>query len=159
MLRFWDVPLHLQCASWSIVQFSRFKLIIWPAESNSKECSHESGWNWWNYNIWYANHRWTCMQMCWHICIQVCWHLLTTLNTICKETKPELTWATKVISKCRKIIKTADRHCTVWYITFLIALSLRMWPETGKEQTSAPYMQKTPVWRSWWLLCNLITVF
>ena len=51
MLGFWKVLPHLQCAWWSIVQFSRFKLIIWHAESNSKQCSQESGWNWWNYHI------------------------------------------------------------------------------------------------------------
>ena len=89
----------------------------------------------------------------------LCTSGIITWNTICKETKPELTYTTKVISKCRKIAGIANRWCAVWDITFLIALSLRMWPETGKLQTSAPYMQKTPVWRSWWLLCNLITVF
>ena len=82
MLRFWKVPLHLQCASWSIVQFSRFKLIIWPAESNSKQCGQESGWNWRNYHIWYANRRRTHTQMHSCVCIQICWHLFATLNTM-----------------------------------------------------------------------------
>ena len=58
------------------------------------------------------------------------------LRTLCQETKPELTLATKVISKCRKIIKIADRQCAVWYITLLNALSWSMWPETGKEWKS-----------------------
>ena len=132
MLRFWEVPLHLQCASWSIVQFSRFKLIIWPAESNSKQCSHESGWNWWSYHIWYANRRWTCMQMHWCVCVKSA-GTYCPLWTLCQETKPELTLATKVISKGRKIIKIADRQCAVWYVTLLNALSWSMWPETGKE--------------------------
>ena len=48
------------------------------------------------------------------------------LRTLCQETKPELTLATKVISKCRKIIQITDRQCAVWYITLLNALSLRM---------------------------------
>ena len=120
-------------ASWSIVQFSRFKLIIWPAESNSKQCDHESGWNWWNHHIRYANHRWTCMQMHWCVCVKSA-GAYCPLWTLCQETKPELTLATKVISKCRKIITIADRQCAVWYVTLLNALSWSMWPETGKEQ-------------------------
>ena len=101
---------------------SRFKLIIWPAESNSKQCGWESGWNWWNCYIWYAKCWQTCTQTHQCVCVQVHWHLFATLNTICKETRPELTQATSVISKCRKIRKTADRHCAVWYITLLNAL-------------------------------------
>ena len=77
------------------------------------------------------------------------------LWTLCQETKPEITLATKVISKCRKIIKIADRQCAVWYITLLNALSWSMWPETGKERKSAIYMQKTPVWKNWWLFCEV----
>ena len=56
----------------------------------------------------------------------LCTSGIITWNTICKETKPELTYTTNVISKCRKITGIANRWCAVWDITFLIALSLRM---------------------------------
>ena len=159
MLGFWKVLPCLQCAWWSIVQFSRFKLIIWPAESNSKQCGWESGWNWWNYHIWYAKCRRTCMKTRQRVCLQVRWHLFATLNAIRSKQSQNyhglLTWATKVISNCRKITDSADRQCAVWYITFLNGLSLSMWPETGKEQKSAIYMQKTPVWKNWWPFCEV----
>ena len=77
------------------------------------------------------------------------------LWSLCQETKPELTLATKVISKCRKIITIADRQCAVWYVTLLNALSWSMWPETGKEQKSTIYMQKDSSLENWWLFCEV----
>ena len=67
--------------------------------------------------IWYAKHRQTCTQTHQRVCVQVRQRLFATLKAIYKETKPELTWATKIISKYRKIVTIAHRLCAMWYVT------------------------------------------
>ena len=58
---FWGTKKSLtpEYALWDIPLFSRLKPNIWLAESNCKQSSWDSDWNWWRHCICYAMHRWT----------------------------------------------------------------------------------------------------
>ena len=59
---FWGTKKSLtpEYALWDIPLFSRLKPNIWLVESNCKQSSWDSGWDWWwSHCIWYAMHRWT----------------------------------------------------------------------------------------------------
>ena len=80
----WHCTLDMLCGIFPY--FSRLKPNIWLAESNCKQSSWDSDWNWWRHCIWYAMHRWTGTQTP-HIRIAdkqgAVWYIILDLHCSC----------------------------------------------------------------------------